>query len=99
MRGRRFLILLPILTTLLGACENGRPDPVASIAAVLSEPSASVRKAHIKRQIAAVCPNPLSDDDLEWAAQFIEGNRSKGAVWIAGRLSKMDAETRKCRGM
>jgi hypothetical protein len=51
------------------------------------------------KQIKAVCPVPLSADEAEWAAQFVEENRSKGAVYVAGLLWKMNAESRLCRGL
>lgn len=89
--GRAFPPLLTILTLLLASCAaNDLPDPRATVAA----PS----KAAIKAQLAALCPTPLTDDELEWAAQFVEENRTKGAVWITGRLLRMHRETRICRG-
>lgn len=95
------LILLPMLTSLLASCEQRDPALAVltpAVSSVLSESSAPARRAAIKAQWRAVCPVPLTDDELEWAAQFVEENRSKGAVWIAGRLLKMDRQTNKCRG-
>lgn len=90
---------LPLLTILLGGCAPGKPEPIAVINAAISAPTPSARKASIKKQIAAVCPTPLSDDDLERAALYVEVNHEKGAVWLVRRLSKMDAETRICRNL
>ncbi|MCX7898523.1 MAG: hypothetical protein N2444_00270 [Methylocystis sp.] len=41
----------------------------------------------------------MSDDEIEWAAQFVEENRTKGAVWVAGRLLQFHRETKICRGL
>lgn len=90
--------LLPILTLLLGNCAANEPPAAQAVATVLSERTPAARKTAIRRQMAALCPTPLSDDELEWAAQFVEENRSKGAVWIAGRLLRMHRETKICRG-
>ena len=97
-RARAFRLLLLIPMTLLASCAPSDPPPARAVAAVLSERTPSARKAAIRRQLAAICPAPLSDDELEWAAQFVEENRSKGAVWIAGRLLRMHRETMICRG-
>jgi hypothetical protein len=97
-RARAFLLLLPILTISLTSCAPSEPPPARAVIAVLSEKTPAARKAAIRRQLAALCPNPLSDDELEWAAQFVEENRSKGAVWVTGRLLRMHRETKICRG-
>ena len=97
-RGRASLPLLPILTCLLASCAPNEPPPARAVAAVLSERAPAARKAAIRAQLAPICPTPLSDDELEWAAQFVEENRSRGATWIAGRLLTMHRETRICRG-
>ena len=103
MRARLFLTVPTILTVSLASCASyDRPPTMRNLApavgAVLSRPTRDARKAEIKRQIAKVCPRPLDNDELEWAAQYVEETRSKGAVWIAGRLLKMHRETRVCRG-
>lgn len=98
-RGRVFLIFLPMLPLFLASCAPNEPPPARAVAAVLSKQTGAARKAEIRRQLAALCPTPLSDDELEWSAQFVEENRSKGAVWIAGRLLKMHRETKICRGV
>lgn len=98
MSARPLMILLPILTILLASCD-GQEQAVGAIESVLSEKTPEARKAAVVRQIKAVCPVPLSADEAEWAAQFVEENRSKGAVYIAGLLWKMNAESRLCRGM
>lgn len=102
MRGPTFLIVPTILTLSLGACETKSPPPLAALVpqvqGAVSENTPAARKAAIRRQIAAVCPRALTDDELDRAAQFVETNRSKGAVWIAGRLLRFHRETKICRG-
>jgi hypothetical protein len=97
-RARAFRLLLLIPMILLASCAPSDPQSTRAVAAVLSEGAPSARKAAIRRQLAAICPTPLSDDELEWAAQFVEENRSRGTVWIAGRLLRMHRETTICRG-
>lgn len=98
MLGRASLPLLTTLTILLASCAPSEPPPARAVAAVLSNRAPAARKAAIRAQLAPLCPAPLSDEELEWAAQFVEENRSRGATWIAGRLLKMHRETRICRG-
>jgi hypothetical protein len=83
----------------LGACNDIGQAPLAAIESVLSQPTPETRKAELVRQVRAICPTPLSNDELEWAAQYVEENREKGAVWLAGRLWEMNKETKICRGM
>lgn len=97
-RARGLRLLLLILTISLANCAPSEPPPARAVVAVLSEKTPATRKAAIRRQLAALCPTPLSEDELEWAAQFVEENQSKGAVWITGRLLKMHRETKICRG-
>lgn len=90
--------LLLILTILLASCAPSEPPPARAVAGVPSERTPSGRKAATRRQLAPLCPTPLSGDELEWAAQFVEKNRSKGVVRITGRLVRMHRETKICRG-
>jgi hypothetical protein len=94
-----YLLPLTILTPLLASCEAERAPPVAAVRTVLAQNTPAARKAEIRRQLAAVCPTPLSDDELERAASYVEAHRDKRAVWIAGRLARVDQETRICRGL
>jgi hypothetical protein len=71
---------------------------VAAVESVLSKPTPAARRAEVQRVIRAVCPTPLSDDELEWASQFVEENRTKGAAWIVGVLWEKNAQILKCRG-
>lgn len=102
MSARPFRPLLMIPMLLLGSCAPSDPPPLAVVtprlASVISEATPKARRAEIRRQLAALCPSPLTDAELERAAQFVETHRSRGAVWIAGRLSRMDDEARICRG-
>lgn len=91
--------LLVIFAALIISGCNATQAPIAAIESLLSQPTPEARRAAVVRQIKAVCPVPLSADEVEWAAQFVEENRSKGAVYVAGLLWKMNAESRICRGM
>jgi hypothetical protein len=99
MNAAHYLLPLTILTPLLASCESERAPPIAAVRTVLVQDSPAARKAEIRRQLAALCPAPLSDDELERAASYVEAHRDKGAVWIVKRLSRMDAETRICRNV
>jgi len=98
MNARLFLTLLLTQTILLASCESKNQAVEPAIESVLSKSTPEARKAEVRRVIRAACPTLLTDDELEWAAQYVEENRSKGAVWLAGRLWKMNAETKICRG-
>lgn len=82
----------------LSACNNAGP-PVAAIESILEQPTPELRKEATIKKIKAICPTPLSNDELEFVAQFVEENRSRGAVYVAGKLWQMNEETRKCRGV
>ena len=74
----------------LGACETGRPGTLAIRADT---------KAGIKAKIARACPAPLTNAELERAAVYVLAHAvDLEAVWVVGRLDRMDAETRICRG-
>jgi hypothetical protein len=88
-----------MLTPLLASCDGERAPATAAVRTVLAQDSPTARKAEIRLQLAALCPAPLGDDELERAAIYVEAHRDKGAIWIVGRLSRMDAETRICRNM
>jgi hypothetical protein len=58
------------------------------------------RIVYIRKVIARACPSILTDAELERAAMFVLSHKSDAeAVWITGRLDKMDLETRVCRGV
>lgn len=100
MTARLFLMPPMILTMLLASCDDRSQAPAAvAVAGVLSKSTPEARRAEVVRVIRAACPTPLTDDELEWAAQFVEENRSKGAVWIAGVLWKKNEEIKRCRGI
>jgi hypothetical protein len=57
------------------------------------------RIRYIRQVVSRVCPAPMSNADLERAAKFVLAHKADvEAVWITGRLDKMDMETRVCRG-
>ena len=98
-RASRTLLLIPTLW--LASCapnDEAQTVILPRVGAVLSEKSPVARKAAIRAQLAVVCPTPLSDEELAWAAAFAEENQSKGATWIAGRLLRLHREARICRG-
>jgi hypothetical protein len=97
MRARTFLLLSMTLTPWLASCEAERAPPLAAVSKVLARETPAARKAEIRRQLAPLCPAPLGDGELERAAAYVETHRDKGAIWLVGRLSRMDAETRVCR--
>jgi hypothetical protein len=100
MNAAHLLLPLMILTPLLGACEDAnRAPPLAAVRTILALDTPAARKAEIRRQLAALCPTPLSDADLETAAAYVEAHRDKGAVAIVRALSRLDAEARTCRDM
>jgi hypothetical protein len=95
MNARTSLLFLTMLTPCLAGCE----DSVRPVAAVLSQGTPAARKAEIRRQLAPICPAQLTDEELDRAADWVEKVRDKGAVWIAGRLGRMNAEAKICRGL
>lgn len=98
MSALKFLPLLPILMLSLAACGPERPEPVAAIQTVLAQGTPAARKAEIRRQLAKICPAPLSAAALERVAAYVETHRDAGSVAIVGDLSRLDAESRVCRG-
>lgn len=93
------LLLLTILTPWLAACAPERPAPVAMVRTVLAQDAPTARRAEIRRQLAKICPVPLSDAALERAAAYVETHRDAGTVAIVQDLARLDAEARVCRGM
>lgn len=99
MRALACLLSLTIPTFLLVACDSVERPPIAAIRAVQAQATPEARRAEIRRQLARICPTPLSDADLERAAAFVETHRDKDAVAIVRELSRLDAEARVCRGL
>lgn len=98
MNGRRWLLAALLLTSLPGCAPEGL-EPRAALVTARNLPPVE-RRLIIKRTLSRICPAPLSDAELERAASYVEANASSlEAQWIAGRLDRMDAETRICRGM
>ena len=88
-------ILLPMtLATLLAGCASAPPQTAPPVAAIKG------RQAEIRRQIAPVCPAPLSPADLDRAATVVERHAAdRDVTRVVGRLDRMDRETRVCRGV
>ena len=102
MTDRRFRPLLAMLPLLLQACAPGRvpevkPQAVVRLAGSVAQ---EVRLAEIRKQIAKVCPVPLTDAELERAAAFLEAHASDAAaIAVVGDLSLLDEQTRVCRSL
>lgn len=91
--------LVIIAALALGACNNTGQSPLAAIESVLAQPTPELRKAEVVKQVKAVCPVPWSNDELEWVAQYVEENRTRGAAWISGKIWETNAAILKCRGL
>lgn len=101
MRARRLIPPLTMLALLLAGCASAPQQTAPPVAAVKSSAStAAARKADIRRQIAAVCPTPLSPSDLDRAESVVERHQvDRDVIAVVGRLDRMDRETRICRGI
>ena len=87
-----------MLTTLLAGCvsANQQEGPIIST----TGGTRAERIVYIRKVIARACPSPLKDAELERAATFVLAHKADAeAVWITGRLDKMDVETRICRSV
>lgn len=92
----RVRITAPLITALfLCSCAvANRTSPLA-----VAAPSNVERKAAIQKQLAPLCPDPLTDDELEKAARLVETHRDADTVAVVGMLDKKDREARLCRGL
>lgn len=98
MNGLRSSLAALLLISLPG-CAPDAPTPHSVLATARSLPPAE-RRIVIRKALARVCPVPLSDEELERAAVYVEMNAaSLESQWLVGRLDRMDAETRICRGV
>jgi hypothetical protein len=94
----RRLFSLMMLTSSLAGCASVSQQEGPVIGATHSTRAERIR--YIKQVVARVCPAPLNDNELERAAKFVLAHKADAeAVWITGRLDKMDVETRICRGV
>lgn len=95
MNARMWLLAALLLTSLPGCAPD---EPRAVLDTVKGLPPAE-RRAVIKTKLARICPVPLTDAELERAAAYVELNAaSLESQWLVGRLDRMDAEARVCRG-
>jgi hypothetical protein len=95
-RALMFLLAVTLQLSLPG-CGEEKPGVVLATAKSLPP---TKRVAYIKKQIAKACPVPLTDEELDRAANYVMFHASDlESVWLTGRLDRMDAETRICRGM
>lgn len=70
------------------------PPPVAAV--VLQAGDAQARRADIRRQLAPLCPAPLSPAELAAAAALVE--RHGDAAPFAARAFRLHLEAQVCRG-
>ena len=100
MRARRLIPPLTMLTLSLAGCASAQLPTAPPVVAVKSAASsAAARKVDIRRQIAAVCPSPLSPSDLDRAAAMVQRYGVDANVRrVIARQDRMDRETRLCRG-
>ena len=91
--------LIPLLW--LGGCASAPPPiapPLAAIRAEATTPAA--RRAEIVRQIAPVCPAPMTPGELDALATRLEASpNDAGLRATAARLDRSDREARACRGL
>jgi hypothetical protein len=101
MNARALLLLLIAPSISPNGCAtapSASAPPVAHVATQAATPDA--RRAEIRRQIAKVCPVPLTADELERAAAIVEARGGDGEVaWLGGRLYTVDGQARVCRGL
>lgn len=93
MRARKLLIPA-ILLSLSSGCA-ATPPPLAAVQSAQTGPDA--RRADIHRQLAPLCPAPLSGADLSAAADLVEAYPR--AAPVVGRAYRMHREARICRGL
>lgn len=95
MSAHKWLLAATLAPLLIGCAPD---EPRAVLDTVKGLPPAE-RRAVIKTKLARICPVPLSDAELERAAIYVELNAaSLESQWLVGRLDRMDAEARVCRG-
>lgn len=70
------------------------PPPLAAVQS--AQTNTDARRADIRRQLAPLCPTPLSGADLSAAADLIEA--FPRAAPVVGRGYRMHLEARICRG-
>lgn len=96
MSAQRSLLAVLLLISLPGCAPDEQTRAVLDTARNL--PPAS-RRVIIKTKLARVCPVPMTDDELERAAVYVEAHAENlEAQWVVGRLDRFDAESRICRG-
>ena len=88
-----FRLCLMSLPLWQSACATP-PPPVAAV--VLQAGDAQARRADIRRQLAPLCPVPLSPAELAAAAALVE--RHGDAASFAARAFRLHLEAQVCRG-
>lgn len=92
----RLLSILPMLWLPSCALVPDDSPPVAVAEAAEPDPSDDARRAEILRQIRAICPQPMTADELTRAADHLDHHPE--ALWIIQRLDLADRQARICRG-
>lgn len=91
-------VLLAALAISLPSCVPGQKLAVAKAVVTVRATAPADRKAEIRRQLAALCPQPLPPASLNRLADFLEKYISDPlAFGVAGDLDRMDKETAICR--
>jgi hypothetical protein len=94
MRALRLILSLMIPTLWLSACA---PPPGARPALLTQGVDAAARRADIRRQLAPLCPQPLSPADLNAAAALVE--KDHAAAPVVELAFRLHLESRVCRGL
>lgn len=92
-------VLLPILALSLSSCVQEQKAALAKAAVtVKAMPAGDSRKAEIRRQLAAICPQPLGPASLNRMADFLESHANDlRAIDIINDLDRLDREATICR--
>ena len=93
MRAPIFRLCLMTLPLWLASCVTP-PESVAALPQ--SQNDAAARRAAIRRELAPLCPAPLTPADLAAAAALVE--RHADAAPVVGRSFRLHLEARLCRG-
>lgn len=89
-----------VLTALMLSLPSCAPVPPASPPVAVVAPARDFtpddRRAEIRRQLRAICPQPMTSGDLTRAADALEAHPD--ILWMVRRLDLFDRQSRICRG-
>lgn len=83
-----------MLAISLASCVAARTPPSAALTATAADPGA--RRAEIARQLARVCPAPMTAAELTAAADLLDHHPD--ALAVVRRLDLFDRQSHVCRG-